>query len=202
MLVFQIFALILSACLTCCVSIRFNDGRQNNLTPTTPENGDSDASVAGTISTYIVEFLSRAIQHLFELFDVKVRLSRFLMSLYTTDNLVLLKKLMNIGLRFGTWMYRVIPNSTEEAQQTLLSLLFPHIDQGGNHQNFPDEVPQDDSKEESSEDVYGTIATTETTTPGLDTRYNRASERNKYIIDNYIDQARRLNDLIYAGRYK
>ncbi|XP_072381684.1 uncharacterized protein [Diabrotica undecimpunctata] len=93
----------------------------NELTVPTTEA----PSILGSITTVIIDWISRAIQYLFELFDLKMRTIRFLASLYTDDNLQLLKKYMNIGLRFGTWLYGIIPESTAEGGSRLLSLIFP-----------------------------------------------------------------------------
>ncbi|XP_028141996.1 uncharacterized protein LOC114335910 [Diabrotica virgifera virgifera] len=82
-------------------------------------------SILGSITSVIIDWISRIIQYLFELFDLKMRTIRFLASLYTDDNLQLLKKYMNIGLRFGTWLYGIIPESTAEGGSRLLSLIFP-----------------------------------------------------------------------------
>lgn len=54
-----------------------------------------------------------------------MRTIRFVSSLYTTDNLTLVKRFLNVGLRFGGWLYDIVPNTTEEGLSRFWASIFP-----------------------------------------------------------------------------
>ncbi|VEN61642.1 unnamed protein product [Callosobruchus maculatus] len=116
-----------------------------------PSTGIQEAAptFVQTMSAMIVEWLSRAFAWAMEAMEIKVRSVRFLSSLYTDDNLTLLKKFLNVGLRFGGWLYETIPNNTDEGSSRFLGFLFPErsFKESGNNyekdQTYEDEDNED-----------------------------------------------------------
>ncbi|KAL1502529.1 hypothetical protein ABEB36_007660 [Hypothenemus hampei] len=75
------------------------------------------------ISQRIVDVVADQIVYLSSLFQLKVRVVRFLSSLYTTDNLVLLRDLINHGMRFMNFVLRFLPASNGDPAFSWITVL-------------------------------------------------------------------------------
>ncbi|KAG5885671.1 hypothetical protein JTB14_001953 [Gonioctena quinquepunctata] len=83
----------------------------------------------------IGEWITKAIKYLSEFFDLKVRSIKFIASLYTTENLTLLKTYLNIFLRFCAWLRDIIPSSI--STNSFFSNLFPEMKPKGDLPQVP-----------------------------------------------------------------
>lgn len=106
--------------------------------------------------------------------DLKTRSVRFVSSLYTTDNLGLVKRVLNIGLRFGGWLYDVIPNTSEEGLTRFWSYVFPS--RGTSHKETDD------------------FSYDEVEPAGFEKKSSKNEDDN--FIDNFTNQAMSLHNLI------
>lgn len=73
-----------------------------------------EGSVATQLSTWLVDTVTQKIGSLARLFNVKLRLARFLVSLYTTENLKLFRELLEYAVKFGNLTLRFLPLTTED----------------------------------------------------------------------------------------
>lgn len=133
----------------------------------------NDFSVIDTLSQTLVEWLGRLLQYFFDILDLKMRSVRFVSSLYTTDNLTLVKRFLNVGLRFGGWLYEIIPNTSEEGLSRFWSSIFP--------------VPK---SEDSNDFTYDPTNPT-----GFESADSRSLEN-----ENFAEQAMSLASLINSRR--
>lgn len=135
-------------------------------------------SIIDTLSQTLVEWVGKLLQYFFDILDLKMRSVKFVSSLYTDDNLVLLKRFLNVGLRFGRWVHEIIPNTTEEGLSRLWSSIFPT------------------SKSQSNSDfIYDPIEPT-----GFESDADSRSLDNENFVNNIASQAMSLHSLINARR--
>lgn len=116
---------------------------------TYPLSSNRNTSLIENLSTTLVEWIEKGLRYLFDIMDLKMRSVKFVSSLYTNDNLSLVKKFLNIGLRFGGWLYEVLPNTTDEGLTRFWSVLFPvgHQEDKDNDDFAYDEVdPAEDKR--------------------------------------------------------
>ncbi|CAH1107922.1 unnamed protein product [Psylliodes chrysocephalus] len=110
------------------------DSLDNQLTTVDSVFGIS----ASSITSVLMEYMGTIVEYLFEMFDLKMRTIRFLVSLYTDENLHLFKRYINISQSFIGWLANVIPDSTHEATFRFLTYLFPQEDQSDHEKPHPE----------------------------------------------------------------
>ncbi|XP_074041753.1 uncharacterized protein [Leptinotarsa decemlineata] len=168
--------------LICMIATRFAEGYRRISDSNITDLAEVESSSISAISNLIVDWISNAIQYITELLDLKVRSVRFIASLYTNENLTLLKNFMNLALRIGHWLYDIIPNSTGGGAQTFLSFLFPELNQ---------------SREDAENNNDGHSLTSDSTDDSSD--LNEIDDTNENLYrDRYGKQMLNLETLINA----
>lgn len=167
----------------------------------TDNNEEGGFDLASSISTVLVETISKKIRTLFEIFDVKVRFIKFLRSLYTPDNIELVRRSLDLAVRFGSWILQILPSGDSPASSILINLLFPP-DLGDNNNNLPDKYgpPLPDQKPGDS----FTSAKPPSSSYGPPVvqilRASRSlNEEDRHIVEENVAQIKNLEKLLNAG---
>lgn len=76
--------------------------------------------IATLLSQSLVQTLSQKLASLVRITTLKLRIARFVAGLYTNENLVLFRDLIEHGIRVANFTLTVVPNSVDDPRYTWL----------------------------------------------------------------------------------
>ncbi|XP_076253878.1 uncharacterized protein LOC143192410 [Rhynchophorus ferrugineus] len=176
---------------------------------TTSSNPENSGNIATSLSQSLVDIVSRNILALLRLFEFKARLVRFLASLYTTENLLLLRNLLEYGVSFGRTALQFLPTSTESGAwleaffQGIINLNILGLNNPAeNNIEEPKEPAPVTSENDAPPPPIYHQNEPETNNLANTVRETRhISEEDKELLEKHENQLVSLDKLINAGRY-